>query len=65
MTRSFQSTERVNTKATNVSKSTVTSTTHFVCFGNAHYSEWSPRTRKRDVEGGQNVITASPNVFSF
>jgi hypothetical protein len=46
----------VYTKATNISKSTIRSTTHFVCFGNAHCSEWSPHTRKRDIEGGQNVI---------
>jgi hypothetical protein len=33
--------------------------------GNAHCSERSPSTRKRDIEGGQNIITPSPNIFCF
>jgi hypothetical protein len=52
-------------KSTNSSKSTVGSTTHFVCFGNTHCSEWSPCTIKRDIEGGQNVIAPNPNIFCF
>jgi hypothetical protein len=63
--RSYRCTKRVYTEATDISKSTTRSNTHSVCFGNAHWSEQSPCTRKRDIERGQNVIAPSPNIFHF
>jgi hypothetical protein len=64
-TRSFRHTNRVYTKVTNISKSTIRSTTHSVCFGNAHYSEWSPLQEREILKEDKMLHHQVPIYFVF